>query len=133
MTQLHEKTSVANSRGKTTAEQEEALAQRREAVARAEAALHEAEKQELAAKVELESEIADLPDGPLKDQLKRERNYPSVVIANGLSTVKFDTPSGQLTLNLPDDMRAGDTITGTVIPEPKGSTEEERNTNRGVL
>ncbi|HEY3026138.1 MAG TPA: hypothetical protein VGJ55_08320 [Pyrinomonadaceae bacterium] len=126
-------TAVAKSGGKTTAAQEAALAQGRAEVARAEAALREAEKQELAARLELENEIAELPDGPLKDQLKRERNFPSVVVANGLRTVKFDTPSGQLTLNLPDDMTAGDTITGTVIPEPKGSTEEERNTHRGVL
>lgn len=126
-------TAVAESGGQPTAAQEAALAQGREAVARAEAALRAAEKQELAARVALESAIAELPDGELKDQLKRERNFPSLVAANGLYTVKFDTPSGQLKLNLPDDMRAGETISGTVVPEPKGNTEEERNSNRGVL
>ena len=124
---------VAKSGGKATPEQEAALAGGRAEVARAEAALREAEKQELAARVALEAAIADLPDGPLKDQLKRERNYPSVVAANGLYTLKFDTPSGQLKVNLPDDMRAGDTISGTVVPEPNGSTDEERKTNRGML
>ena len=124
---------VAKSGGKATPEQEAALAGGRAEVARAEAALREAEKQELAARVALEAAIADLPDGPLKDQLKRERNYPSLVAANGLYTVKFDTPSGQLKVNLPDDMRAGDTISGTVVPEPNGSTDEERKTNRGTL
>jgi hypothetical protein len=56
-----------------------------------------------------------------------------VKIAGGLQTATFDMPQGKLRLNLPDDMTAGDTITGTVIPEPKGSTEDERNTNRDVL
>jgi hypothetical protein len=126
-------TAVAKSGGKTTAEQEAALAKGREAVAAAEAALREAEKQELAARIALENAIAELPDGPLKDQLKRERNFPSLVTANGLYTVKFDTPSGQLTVNLPDDMRAGDTISGTVIADPKGQTQEERTKNKAEL
>ena len=126
-------TAVAKSGGKTTAAQEAALAQGREAVARAEAALRAAEKQELAARVALESAIAELPDGPLKDQLKRERNFPSLVTANGLHAFRFDAPSGQLTVNLPDDMRAGDTISGTVVAEPKGQTPEARTKNQGEL
>jgi len=124
---------VAKSGGKATPEQEAALAQGRANIAAAQAALQAAEKQELAARVALEAAIAELPDGPLKDQLKRERNFPSLVTANGLHTVRFDTASGQVTVNLPDDMMAGDTISGTVIAEPKGNTEEERNRNRGEL
>lgn len=126
-------TAVAKSGGKPTTAQETALAQGREAVARAEAALRAAEKQELAARVALESAIAELPDGPLKDQLKRERNFPSLVTANGLHAFRFDAPSGQLTVNLPDDMRAGDTISGTVVAEPKGQTPEARTKNQGEL
>ena len=126
-------TAVVKSGGKATAAQEKVLAQGRAAVAAAEAALREAEKQEVAARVALENEIAELPDGPLKDQLKRERNFPSLVTANGLHTIKFDTPSGQLTVNLPDDMRAGETISGTVIAEPKGQTKEERAKNQSTL
>ncbi|MCM3872060.1 MAG: hypothetical protein ND895_15365 [Pyrinomonadaceae bacterium] len=126
-------TAVAKSGGKATEAQETALAQARAAVAAAEAALREAEKQELAARVALENEIAELPDGPLKDQLKRERNFPSLVTANGLHTVRFDTPSGQLTVTLPDDVRAGDTISGTVIAELKGQTKEERSKNQSEL
>jgi len=34
---------------------------------------------------------------------------------------------------LPDDMAAGDTISGTVLAEPKGSTEEERAKNQDTL
>lgn len=49
-----------------------------------------------------------------------------VKTAGGLTTVTFDTKSGNVRVNLPDDIRAGDTISGTVIVEPKGQSEEER-------
>lgn len=40
---------------------------------------------------------------------------------------------GDLKVYLPDDMAAGDTISGTVVAEPKGSTEEERANNQNKL
>ncbi|HEX8846617.1 MAG TPA: hypothetical protein VF791_18365 [Pyrinomonadaceae bacterium] len=40
---------------------------------------------------------------------------------------------GDLKVYLPDDMAAGDTISGTVIAEPKGSTKEERAKNQDTL
>ncbi len=43
-------------------------------------------------------------------------------VANGLSTTTFDTLVGTVTVNLPDDLAAGDTISGTVIAEPKKQT-----------
>lgn len=50
--------------------------------------------------------------------------------SNGrLWTTTFTTPEGNLSLNLPDDMRAGDTVSGTVIANPKGQTEDERAKN----
>ena len=52
---------------------------------------------------------------------------------NGLRTITFDIPPGRVTVNLPDDMMAGDTISGTVIAEPKGKTQQEREKNRGEL
>jgi hypothetical protein len=58
---------------------------------------------------------------------------PSSIIRDGLRVVTFDNAEGRVIVNLPDDMMAGDTISGTVIAEPKGNTEEERNRNRGVL
>lgn len=53
--------------------------------------------------------------------------------ANGLNIVTFDTVPGRIIVNLPDDIRAGDTISGTVFTEPKGSTDEEKAKNQGVL
>jgi hypothetical protein len=57
----------------------------------------------------------------------------SVATANGLHTVRVDTANGRVIVNLPDDMRAGDTISGTVVAEPKGNTSEERKTNEVKL
>jgi hypothetical protein len=53
--------------------------------------------------------------------------------ANGLNTVTFDLAAGKIKVYLPDDMRAGDTISGTVSAEPRGSTDAERTVNQGVL
>lgn len=51
----------------------------------------------------------------------------------GLLLVNLTTPQGVLKVSLPDDMRAGDTVSGSVIPEPNGQTKEERARNRAGL
>ena len=53
--------------------------------------------------------------------------------ANGLFVTTFDTPNGKIKVNLPDDMSAGDTITGTVECEPKGKDDSERAKNQAEL
>jgi hypothetical protein len=40
---------------------------------------------------------------------------------------------GDVKVYLPDDMAAGDTISGTVVAEPKGNSEAERTKNRDAL
>ena len=56
-----------------------------------------------------------------------------VGMSPGLQTITFHVPQGNVVLRLPDDMMAGDTISGTVLEEPKGRTEEEHAKNRAVL
>jgi hypothetical protein len=41
--------------------------------------------------------------------------------ANGLQTAVFELPQGKITVYIPSDMRAGDTISGTVIAAPTGT------------
>jgi hypothetical protein len=53
--------------------------------------------------------------------------------ANGLNTTAFDTLVGTVTVNLPDDIAAGDTVSGTVISEPKGKTSDEQAKNQDEL
>jgi hypothetical protein len=52
---------------------------------------------------------------------------------NGLRTFTFDTSSGRIYVRLPDDMRAGDTVSGTLVSEPRGGTEAERAKNLDAL
>lgn len=54
-------------------------------------------------------------------------------ISGGVSTTTFTTPEGRITVYLPEDMQAGDTITGTVSIDPNGKTEEERKKNGTTL
>jgi hypothetical protein len=49
--------------------------------------------------------------------------------SSGLRTVTLATPRGDIKVSLPDDIRAGDTISGTVVAEPKGKDEKERGSN----
>lgn len=49
--------------------------------------------------------------------------------ANGLYVTTFTTPQGVIKVNLPDDMAAGDTISGTVTAESIGQNDAERAQN----
>lgn len=49
----------------------------------------------------------------------------NITKASGVETVEFDTLVGKVEVNLPDDISATDTISGTVLVEPKGETKEE--------
>ncbi|MEE9251773.1 MAG: hypothetical protein V3U74_00245 [Thermodesulfobacteriota bacterium] len=51
----------------------------------------------------------------------------------GLHTATFRTPHGNVKVNLPDDMAAGDTLSGTVVAEPFGENEREWQRNEDEL
>ena len=51
----------------------------------------------------------------------------------GLNNTLFTTPSGTVTVHLPNDMSAGDTISGTVEQQPTGKTDPERAQNQSAL
>lgn len=52
---------------------------------------------------------------------------------NGLYVTNFTTPQGLIRVNLPDDMAAGDTVSGSIYAEPTGKNETERAKNRDEL
>lgn len=52
---------------------------------------------------------------------------------SGIVTQDLETRAGVVRVVLPDDIRAGDTISGTVTAEPAGRTEEERRRNFAQL
>ena len=67
-----------------------------------------------------------------KPQRRAGRNA-ALDITPGLQVASLDTPSGKVHVYLPDDMRAGDRISGAVIAEPRGETTEARADNEGRL
>ena len=64
------------------------------------------------------------------------RNSPTPGPAHprvGVHKIVYESRQGRLDLRLPDDIRAGDMISGTVLVEPKGATEAERVANAATL
>ncbi len=51
----------------------------------------------------------------------------------GLVQKEFTVKEGKIIVSLPDDMRQGDIISGTVIAEPSGNNEKEKNRNAALL
>ena len=47
----------------------------------------------------------------------------------GLTTLVFPTQHGTVKIYLPDDIRAGDIISGTVVADPSGNNERQRERN----
>jgi hypothetical protein len=61
------------------------------------------------------------------------RSRSSLRSEDGLQRLLFAFPAGRLVVNLPDDIRPGDTISGTVSREPEGTDNAEREKNLGIL
>ncbi len=54
-------------------------------------------------------------------------------VSSGIRTVTLATPLGEIKVILPDDIRSGDTISGTVTAEAKGKDEKEKHKNATEL
>jgi hypothetical protein len=50
-------------------------------------------------------------------------------VSSGIRTVTLATPRGDIKINLPGEVSAGDTISGTVVAEPKGKDDKEKKSN----
>jgi uncharacterized repeat protein (TIGR01451 family) len=75
---------------------------------------------------------AAAPAGPLQASARRGHAVAAEARA-GLSTTIFSTPRGRLRVNVPDDIAAGDTISGTIYAEPTGKDERELARNLTAL
>lgn len=60
---------------------------------------------------------------------------PAAVVQSqrGLHTVSFNTLQGAVRVLLPDDMAPGDTISGSIVLDPAGSNNVEREANSAIL
>jgi len=47
----------------------------------------------------------------------------------GLRRIKFSTPQGEVRVSVPNDLRPGDTLSGTVVAEPSGKSDKQRRKN----
>lgn len=47
----------------------------------------------------------------------------------GLHSLSFDRREGRIIINFPDDVTAGDSVSGTIIVKPAGQTQEEQTAN----
>lgn len=61
------------------------------------------------------------------------KNHNTVITENGLHNLTFETNLAKLVVILPDDTRAGDTISGTLAIDGKGKNEKEQIENLGKL
>jgi len=57
----------------------------------------------------------------------------NIQTSGGLTVVTFNVAPGTISVNLPDDIRPGDLISGTLGGQPKGTTEAERADNLALL
>jgi hypothetical protein len=58
---------------------------------------------------------------------------PSNKTEFGLNTTTFQTPQGSIQVNLPDDVMAGDTFSGTVFTHPSGKNDKQKAKNADEL
>lgn len=58
---------------------------------------------------------------------------PASVSQSGVREIELNAGGGKVKISLPDDMRAGDTISGTVYAEAGGKTETEQAKNSAEL
>lgn len=64
---------------------------------------------------------------PAEKEAKENKGVQKSIAPSGLREESFETLEGTVRVLLPDDMRPGDTITGTVIAEPKEAGSDELN------
>ncbi|MFZ1371980.1 MAG: hypothetical protein WAR78_16465, partial [Ferruginibacter sp.] len=57
----------------------------------------------------------------------------TITSQKGLTTVTFNVPEGKINIYLPDDIRSGDLISGTVATEPAGKNAKQVKNNAGKL
>lgn len=60
-------------------------------------------------------------------------NPATVETAGGATRVGFNRPAGRVTVYLPDDIRPGDTISGTVVASPAGRDQGQVERNGDTL
>lgn len=76
--------------------------------------------------------LLSLPEA-LAEGKRIDQVYCSLNLAMGVASVSFHTAQGRIIVNLPDDMRSGDTISATVQIDPIGKNDVDKLKNQKLL
>ena len=60
-------------------------------------------------------------------------NSQTITTQKGLTTANFNLPQGNIKVYLPDNIRPGDVISGTVVSEPSGNNTRQKEKNLAEL
>ncbi|MEQ1921705.1 MAG: hypothetical protein ABL952_04275 [Pyrinomonadaceae bacterium] len=77
--------------------------------------------------------IVVFSDGYTASDAALLQTYPTTKTSDGLRTVTVENEEGRVTVKIPDDIRTGDKISGTIVTEPKGVTKEEQDANLAAM
>lgn len=77
--------------------------------------------------------IVVFSDGYTASDAALLQTNPTTKTSDGLRTVTVENEEGRVTVKLPDDIRTGDKISGTLVTDPKGATKEEQDANLAAL
>lgn len=77
--------------------------------------------------------IVVFSDGYTASDAALLQTSPTTKTSDGLRTVTVENEEGRVTVKIPDDIRTGDKISGTLVTEPKGTTPEQQDANLAAL
>lgn len=77
------------------------------------------------------SQVSDPPSNGLPQNGLPDNGI--VKTGEGIRSVTFALPEGKIVIILPDDVAAGDTISGVVVSLPNGKTDDEKAANNRAL
>ena len=63
----------------------------------------------------------------------RDKSSVSTEAENGLQKITFKTPKGDVNVNLPEEIWAGDVLSGAVVSKPDGKNERQVTKNSNII
>lgn len=77
--------------------------------------------------------IVSLINSPISTFAKKNKVRTEIDTISELQIIIFDTAQGKIVVSLPEEILAGDMISGTITKEPKGKTQKDFEANSNKL
>ena len=77
--------------------------------------------------------IVSLINSPISTFAKKNKVRTEIDTISELQIIIFDTAQGNIVVSLPEEILAGDMISGTITKEPKGKTQKDFEANSNKL